>query len=203
MTPRDTARMWLSDPLSIVLDFETTGWVGYACEVAVIGVNGTVLLHTRVNPVVTIEPSTTAVHGMTIDALIDEPRWKDIAVDIALAIGGKNVIAYGAPFDRGVLRRELTRDGTSLRVIEWRCVMQLWRQHAGLRSTVKLETLVPTANHSALGDAQACLDVLRRIANYRTPIHCPTCKRVTNWRMEDGSETTRGHLCLTPPSQPT
>lgn len=29
----------------------------------------------------------------------------------------------------------------------------------------------------------------------RTPIYCPACGVLTNWRYANGAETTRGHLC--------
>ncbi len=171
-TPRDTARAWLADSMSVVLDFETTGWVGYAVEVAVVSVMGEVLLHARLNPGCAIEAGALAVHGIRQDDVAEAPTFETVRPMLRRAIAGRNVIAYGAPFDCGVLTRELARgpeipkgERSAHVPRDWRCAMQLYRQHTGARSAVKLETLVATADHSALGDARACLEVVRRIAN--------------------------------------
>ncbi len=164
VTPRDTARQWLADPDARIIDFETTGWVGYAVEVAVVSMTGETLLNTRLHPGVPIEPSAAAVHGITLDAVVDAPTWAETQERLAAVLTGKNLVAYGAPFDIGVLRRERERTGRVIFTGMHLCAMQLWRQHAGLRSTVKLDTLVATADHSALGDARACLEVVRRVA---------------------------------------
>lgn len=161
MTPTDTARAWLSDPDCVVLDFETTGWVGVACEVAIVDMAGEVLFNARLWPNAPMDPGAERAHGITMDSLVGEPTWNDIVRHVAECLHRRTVLTYGVTFDRGVLERENKRHGTVLVVPrEWRCAMQLYRQWLGEPRAVKL----PGGDHSALGDCRAALEVLRRVA---------------------------------------
>ena len=75
MTPRDTARAWLDDPLGVVLDFETTALDGYAVEVGIVNMTGEALLHARLKPLAPMDPRAEAVHGITLDALGECPTF--------------------------------------------------------------------------------------------------------------------------------
>jgi DNA polymerase-3 subunit epsilon len=152
MTPRDTARAWLADPLGVVVDTETTGLQGYAVEMAVIDMHGQVKFNGRFNPQVPVEPGAFAVHGIVVDPAW--PTFEDRMHEVWAAVEGRNVIAYNAKFDRSVLEREC---GRLLNVREWRCAMLLVADGGRWPKLVD-------GDHSALGDARACLEVVRRVA---------------------------------------
>lgn len=161
VTPTDTARAWLADPDCVVLDFETTGWVGLACEVAIVDMAGETLLHTRLWPDAPMDPGAERVHGLTLDALAGEPTWLDVYARLADRIRYKHIIAYGMTFDRGVYQREMARmGGSGPPLLGWRCAMHLYRQWLGQPRAVPL----PGGDHSALGDCRAALAVLRKVA---------------------------------------
>lgn len=162
MTPRDTARAWLDDPLGVVLDFETTGWVGYAVEVAVVDMTGAEVLSMRLWPGdgVVMDAGALACHGIRLDDVRGLPTWADAWPHLRDALSGRLVVAYNATTERGVLAREALRCGSALGEREVVCAMQLWRRHLGQPRAVPL----PGGDHSALGDARAALEVVRRVA---------------------------------------
>ena len=164
MTPRDTARAWLDDPLGVVLDFETTALDGYAVEVGIVSMTGEALLHARLKPLAPMDPRAEAVHGITLDALEECPTFAQMQGRLREVLHGRNVVAYNAAFDCGVFQRERARltlnEQADLTPLSWRCAMLLWGQHLGVRKWQRL----PGGDHSALGDCRAALEVVRRIA---------------------------------------
>lgn len=82
-TCRDAAHLLTLNPLFV--DTETTGLDADAeiIELAVLDMNGTVLLETLVKPVDAVPPQATAVHGLTDVDLVDAPAWPDIAAPLA------------------------------------------------------------------------------------------------------------------------
>jgi DNA polymerase-3 subunit epsilon len=158
MTPRDTARAWLDDRNGRIIDFETTGMRGYAVELAIIDMQGEARYCERFNPEAEIEAGAQAVHGITIDALAMKPPFRACTERMFSELHGLNIVAYNAEFDRNVLEREC---GRLHGVREWRCAMLLlanggrWRKLDG-------------GDHSALGDARACLEVVRMVAEGHT-----------------------------------
>lgn len=169
MTPAETARAWLADPLGVVLDFETTSLDGYAVEIAAVDMEGRALAWERLWPGdgVEMHPGAEAVHGIRLDSLKAAPTFSGLQESLRAALHGKNVVAYNAAFDCGVFQRERARltldEQAALTPLSWRCAMLLWGQHLGVRRWQKL----PGGDHSALGDARACLEVVRRVAANR------------------------------------
>lgn len=106
----------LADPDVVVLDSETTGLHSTACvvDLAVMTAAGEVLLDTLVNPGVPIPPAATDVHGIT-DAMVESaPQFAEILPALTAALAGRRVLIYNAPYDKGVLRWELTRHHEAL-----------------------------------------------------------------------------------------
>jgi hypothetical protein len=106
----------LADPDVVVLDTETTGLDGTACvvDLAVLTAAGEVLLDTLVNPGVPIPAAATDVHGITDAMVADAPRFSEVLPALTAALAGRRVLIYNAPYDKGVLRWELTRHHEAL-----------------------------------------------------------------------------------------
>ena len=68
-------------------------------------------LHFYVNPERDIDEGATAVHGITLDKLLDKPRFAEIAQDFVTFITGSKLVIHNAPFDLGFLDAELSSAG--------------------------------------------------------------------------------------------
>ena len=99
----------------IVLDTETTGLdpkQGHRIiEVAAIELNGRKVserhFHRYINPEREVEAGAAEVHGLTLERLLDEPKFAEIAQGLLEFIGGAELIIHNAPFDVGFLNKEL------------------------------------------------------------------------------------------------
>jgi DNA polymerase III epsilon subunit-like protein len=105
------ARRVLDDSDCVVLDTETTGLHDGAriVEIAVLSVDGTVLLDSLVNPGVPIPAEATAVHGITDDMVSAAPTFSDLLVPLTGALLNRKVIVYNRDFDKRRLAVELHR----------------------------------------------------------------------------------------------
>ena len=105
------ARRVLDDPACVVLDTETTGLHDSAriVEIAVLGVDGSVLLDSLVNPGVPIPAEATRCHGITDDMVKDAPTFGDLLVPLTGALINRKVVVYNRDFDKRRLAIELHR----------------------------------------------------------------------------------------------
>lgn len=112
---RDAASKWarqvLDDPATVVLDTEATGLHDGAriVEIAVLAVDGTVLLDSLVNPGVPIPAEATRIHGITDDMVKDAPSFSDLLVPLTGALLNRKVVVYNRDFDKRRLAVELHR----------------------------------------------------------------------------------------------
>lgn len=99
----------------VVLDTETTGLdprQGHRIiEVAAIEMQGRKVskrtFHRYINPEREIDEGAAAVHGLTLDRLLDEPKFAEVAPALLEFIAGAELIIHNAPFDIGFLNAEL------------------------------------------------------------------------------------------------
>jgi DNA polymerase-3 subunit epsilon len=99
----------------IVLDTETTGLdprQGHRIiELAAIELDGRHVsgrsFHRYLNPEREIDEGAAAVHGLTLDRLMNEPKFGEIAPAFLEFIAGAELIIHNAPFDMGFLNAEL------------------------------------------------------------------------------------------------
>ncbi|ROP37914.1 3'-5' exonuclease [Saccharothrix texasensis] len=167
------ARGVLQDHDAVVLDTELTDFDGRVIEIAVLAVDGTVLLSTLVDPEgASINHHAERTHGISAAMLTDAPTMAQVWPRLEEVLRGKTVIAWNAPFDQARLRAEheqVTGGATSPDWLAqpWECAM---RRHAvwvgepssrggGYRNH-KLE-----GGHRAQGDCQAVLERLRQMAS--------------------------------------
>ncbi len=103
----------------VVLDTETTGLdprQGHRIiEVAAIEMDGRKVskrsFHRYLNPEREIDEGAAAVHGLTLDRLLDEPKFAEIAPALLEFIADAELIIHNAPFDIGFLNAELALAG--------------------------------------------------------------------------------------------
>jgi DNA polymerase-3 subunit epsilon len=156
----------------LVLDTETNGLGGDACEMTEVG---TVLvgggeLHDRFSSVVrTSAPLRRGIQRFTgiTQAMVDAaPPLEEVLPEVGQRLAGKVMVAHNAPFDRRVLRQHFERIG-----LEWPnppviCTAGLARAMLPLQQRRGLSALADALGievdqvHRALPDAETCARVL-------------------------------------------
>ena len=115
MSARAIEESWaadvLADPRTAVLDTETTGLYGYACEITVMAPDGGLLLNTLINPQAAVEAGARRVHGITDEELSKAPVFADVWPELEAIFDKRRIIIWNAEFDIGVINRELARLG--------------------------------------------------------------------------------------------
>lgn len=189
----ETAAAWLADPKAVILDTETTDLDGYLVEIAVIDMQGAVLLDTLLNPQHPISEGAQRVHGITEAMVADAPTFAQIFEQLDALLVGRTVITYNAEFDRGVLRGEVFRlihgqatqlqgEGEAIafagraerawaKRMRWACSMEEYARFYGdwseYHGDYRWQPL--HGGHRALGDARACLAVVQAMAATAPP----------------------------------
>lgn len=165
------AAIWLRSPRTVILDTETTDLDGYLVQIAVIrATDGMVLLDTLINPQHPISEGARRVHHISDEQVASAPTFADTEAQLLAVLHGRRVVTYNKDFDYSVLYRELLRRyDTSeriralLRPRRWGCAMELYAQFCGdwseRHGNYRWQPL-PGGDHSALGDARACREVL-------------------------------------------
>ncbi|MDE2574622.1 MAG: DNA polymerase III subunit epsilon [Rhodospirillales bacterium] len=104
---------------SVLFDTETTGLDPLlgdrVIEIAALELDGDLPTgrhyHTLIHPGRDIPEGATRIHGITLDALRDAPRFEEIADALLAFLGDGPLIAHNAPFDFGFLDAEFARIG--------------------------------------------------------------------------------------------
>lgn len=143
--------------------------------------DGEVLVDSLVKPLVGIEEGARAVHGIEDEELGDAPGFPDVYPRLreVLEESGLRVIVYNSDFDRGVWEATLVRHGLKAapekdkeddRLFDdpWECAMARYGAYVGefydpYGHYYRYQRL-PGGDHSALGDARAALELVRRMA---------------------------------------
>lgn len=157
----------------VVVDVETSGFDPAAARVlsvAALTLTPTATpehsLHTLLNP--GVDPGPTHVHGLTAAMLAGQPRYADIAGQLATMLHGRILVAHNAAFDHAFLASEARRCGTDLPVTDVLCTHELAaRLDLGLAS-LSLAALAAhwhiqqARPHDALDDARVLAAILPR-----------------------------------------
>jgi DNA polymerase-3 subunit epsilon len=174
------ARERMANPATLFLDTETTGTGAEAeiIELAVIDLNGNALIDTLVAPVEPIPPESTRIHGLVDADVIGAPSWSDVYPLLAPLLRERPVVVYNAEFDRRMIARCCVASGLKVEHGEWHCAMRSYANWAGVRSSphrrrFRLHKLrdalaafdLPGGNHRALGDALACRNLVKALAD--------------------------------------
>ena len=144
-----------------ILDTETTGFAGddEVIQIGILGVEGETLLESLVKPVKGwIHPQASKVNGITMEMLADAPLFREIHGNFSRVLRGRRVIAYNAPFDQRLIAQSERANGLEPLSLEWKCAMQQFTRFSGS------QTRLQGGDHSAIGDCQATLEVIKVMA---------------------------------------
>jgi len=100
----------------VFLDTETTGFGSddEVVDIAIVALNGDVLLNELIKPTKAIPADANAIHGITNKMVGSAPTWEEMWPEITGALSGKNVAMYNVEFDF-----RLMRQSTEKHTIEW------------------------------------------------------------------------------------
>jgi DNA polymerase-3 subunit epsilon len=161
----------------VFLDTETTGLDDRAevVEVAVIALDGRVLVDSLVRPTIPIPGTATAVHGIGPLDVADAPTFAGLRPELAAAIEGRTVVIYNAAYDIRALDRSARACGIGLLPLSCHfCMMtayaEYWgdwsKYHGNYRwqslgaAAAQQRLVVPEGLHRAAADAE----LTRRLA---------------------------------------
>lgn len=168
----------VAQPGFAVIDLETTGLSPERhriLEIAIIQTDarGKRLSEwtTRVNPEVPV--GATHIHGITEADVAQAPTFAQIAGIVASIIAGRALVAHNARFDLAFLKNEFARAGWDWPNAPHMCTMQSARKVLPQQPRYTLQACCSTVGvrvsgaHSALGDARATAELLRKLLNPR------------------------------------
>jgi len=120
----------------VFLDTETTGLDDHsqAVEIAVISLDGTVLLDTLVKPTIVVSRGARQVHGIGSDELVDAPEFNQVLPELERVLRGRVIVGYNFHYDWQILNASAYAHGLDLdeiRPAEHYCVMELYAQYWG------------------------------------------------------------------------
>ena len=122
--------------------------------------------HRRVNPGVPIPPASTAIHGIRDADVAGQPRFADLAGDLAEFLAGCDLAGYNITgFDLPALRTEFLRAGVPFEISERRIVdaqrIFFAREPRNLTAAARFYCQSDhNGAHGALADAEMTLQVL-------------------------------------------
>lgn len=168
------------DASAVFLDTETTG-IGPGAEVvdlAVVRLDGTVVLDTLIKPRRPIPADASRIHGIYDRDVAGAPSWEQVFPLLLDAIGHRRVVVYNADYDQGVITGCCRACGLNLPLSRWECAMKAYAAYAGEPSThsrggyrwFKLDQAarafgIRPGGHRALADAEACRRLVHSLAN--------------------------------------
>jgi DNA polymerase-3 subunit epsilon len=173
----------------VIFDSETTGLDaanGRIVSIAVIDVDGRVLVDTLLNPGIHIPEEATEIHGITDQMVKDAPKFTEVYPAVRDALRGRVWVGYNLPFDASFLEWECRRNYCLIPAgCDWydgpetACVMRMYADFYGeyndyhgnfkwqkLGFACRTEGIRMGQAHFALDDALATLALLRRMSEY-------------------------------------
>jgi len=183
---RRQARRWAQDLMKrsfYVLDTETTGLGKHdeIVQIAIVDQDGDKALNELIKPTIPIPSGASRVHGIYDRDVEDADSFGDIYTRLLKLLAGQVVVAYNMDFDRRMLRQSGAKYGLREIRMNWNrdmsqhCVMKQYARYKGtgrrrgckwhrLGNAVVQEGLQVVDAHSALGDAQMTLKLIRKMA---------------------------------------
>jgi DNA polymerase-3 subunit epsilon len=176
---RETAKEWARDLLKknpadwVILDTETTGLgdKDQVVQVAVINGAGDVLMNNvLVKPTISIPVKASSIHGITDEVVKDAPNFVDVWLEIHKHMQGKQLVVYNADFDLRMLRQTAEAQSHTIEFpcSSWADAMSFYAEYVGdwndYFGSFRWQRL-PGGDHTALGDCQATLDLIRQMAD--------------------------------------
>jgi DNA polymerase-3 subunit epsilon len=175
---RQTAAQWAAGLLQrqdwVLFDTETTGLTLSAeiVQVGVLGPAGEVLMDTLVRPLGRIEKEAQAVHGISNEQAATGRPFSVVYRELCEIFKGRQVIIYNADFDRRMLFQCAGRHNVEYVSIVTDCAMRQYAKWYGdwnaARGSYRWQRL-EGGDHSALGDARATLELIKKMAASYNP----------------------------------
>lgn len=163
------AKEVLADERTVILDSETTGLyppVDFV-EIGIVDREGRQIFHSLLKPHCKIGKRATEVHGYTVEDLRGMPRFSDLFLTLREVIKDRRVVVYNADYDRMVFAASGKHYGIYDNLPLWECAMLRYAEFVGdwseRRQSYRWQRL-EGGDHSAIGDARACLAVIREMA---------------------------------------
>ncbi|QDY09536.1 DEAD/DEAH box helicase [Micromonospora sp. HM134] len=159
-----------------VVDLETTGFAAHRgdriIEVAVVRLSPAGQIEHRWNTLINPgrDPGPTRVHGLTAADLALAPRFSDIAGELANQLRGAIVVAHNLRYDLNFLDAEFHHLGYPAPAWPALCTLSMSHRYGGgatrrLADLCIAEDIPLQAAHSALGDATATAQLLKKYLN--------------------------------------
>lgn len=163
------AKELLTKPTLRFLDTETTGLGNaFLCDISILSRYGSTMLDTLVKPPIPIPEDATRIHGITNEMVADAPEFPDVYYRIRELIETNPVCIYNAKFDEAILRHCCRYYDLPFLEFQPQCAMEWYAQFYGDFShywgNYKWQKL-PNSTHRADGDARACFDLVKMMAN--------------------------------------
>lgn len=161
------ARQILQRSDVLILDTETTDLDGEVIELAIINLKGETVYSQRFNPTRDISAGAQAVHGLTNEVLVNEPRFAQCAPELfQLLTAAGLVLIYNSAFDINRLAYTSALHGVDMPAFKSDCLMEWYAQFVNEWSSYhqSYRWLPLNGGHDALGDCRAALDVLKEMA---------------------------------------
>jgi len=183
----DWARQLLNEGTAVVLDSETTGLdtTDEIVQIAIIDLTGAVLLDTLIKPSKPIPPQARSIHHISDEMVASAPTFDQVWPKVADLCTGREIVIYNASYDVSMLISSRASAGgpyltdvktwwdryilaeQEIRALKTTCAMDMYSQWYGAWSDWHQSYTwqrLPGGDHSALGDAVACLQVIRKMA---------------------------------------
>ncbi len=156
----------------LILDTETTGHRhAEIIELSLMDTNGKVLFDRLIRPRrMHMNRYAYRVHGISLDALADEPTLPELLPELDAILENRLVLAWNSPYDHLMVQRSRQIWGLEAREFRHQCAMKLFaalhgRQSYGLHKAIVasgLESMLALhESHRALGDVNLVLELLR------------------------------------------
>lgn len=152
----------------LILDTESTG-LGEndkIIEIAIIDMEGKVLMNTLVYTDVPIGAEANRVNGIKNEDLIGKPYFENILEELEKIIENKTLLIFNSEFDV----RMLYQSGFKKEIpIKSECLMNLYMNYLdsdrwiGLQRALEYEDINIVQDHRALGDCYCCLKLIKKI----------------------------------------
>lgn len=164
----------------VLLDTETTGLSGNdeVIELGIIDTDGNTLYHSLFLPNCEIGAGATAVHGITVNDVIDAPRFADEWQKIKELLDNKEILIYNAKFDIRMLNQTAQIHGKNqlINPKKAHCLMLGYAKYNGeinpktgsykwikLEQALKNEGVFTQQDHRVIGDCLMTLSLIRKV----------------------------------------
>ncbi|HEY9863763.1 MAG TPA: 3'-5' exonuclease [Candidatus Obscuribacterales bacterium] len=174
-----TAKNYLENKSKyVILDTETTGLnEAQIVEIAIIDLEGKIVLNTLVKPTILIPPEVIEIHGITDKMVADSPSFPEVYPLIVEALKDKMVLIWNRKFDVSILNycRNIHKLPSLKLSDRSECLMEIHAQWNGEWSEYwqdyKWQLL--GGEHRALSDCLAALNIIKIMATDNDTIEYP------------------------------